>query len=395
MVPTTNSTISHTYNLVGNYLVMLVAIDPNTCNVRDTSYVHIRVGDIKATVNFNPVKLSPPCDIFKYRFDNLSSAPPIRPFGPQSFVWDFGDGSPRITTDASSQTHTFANPGAYNVTLVLVDTGYCNSPDSITIQVRVAANVKAKFTTPPTGCAPYNAEFKNISDAGQTWEWDFGDGTTSTAFEPTHQYNVAGNYTITLIANDPNTCNLTDTTRLTINVFDNPVADFNTTPDPPLENTPTSFTNLSSPDAVRFKWNFGDGDTLNTTSRLPVQHQYNATGTFNACLIAYNPAGCSDTICKPVSAIVFPLVDVPNAFTPQSGDINAVVMVRGFGIAKMQFIIWNRWGQKVFETTSRLQGWDGKVRGVIQPMDVYAYTLSVEFFDGTKTTKKGDVTLIR
>src|SRR6185369_12401907 len=121
-------------------------------------------GDIKGTVNFNPVKLSPPCDIFKYRFDNLSSAPPIRPFGSQSFVWDFGDGTPRITTDASSQTHTFANPGAYNVTLVLVDTGYCNSPDSINIQVRVAANVKAKFTTPPTGCIPYNAEFKNISD---------------------------------------------------------------------------------------------------------------------------------------------------------------------------------------------------------------------------------------
>jgi gliding motility-associated-like protein len=61
----------------------------------------------------------------------------------------------------------------------------------------------------------------------------------------------------------------------------------------------------------------------------------------------------------------------------------------------MKFIIWNRWGQKVFETDSRKNGWDGKFKGTLQPMDVYAYTLDVEFGDGTKTTKKGDITLIR
>ena len=53
-----------------------------------------------------------------------------------------------------------------------------------------------------------------------------------------------------------------------------------------IENTPTTFNNLASPDAVSFKWVFGDGDSLLTTSRLPVEHQYNATGTYNACLIA-------------------------------------------------------------------------------------------------------------
>ena len=90
-----------------------------------------------------------------------------------------------------------------------------------------------------------------------------------------------------------------------------------------------------------------------------------------------------------------PLIDVPNAFTPQSGDVNSRVMVRGFGISKMRFIIWNRWGQKVFETNDRLQGWDGTFKGTMQPMDVYAYTLDVDFFDGTKATKKGDITLIR
>lgn len=391
---TTVPTASFTYTTVGTYPVMLVAIDPNTCNVRDSSFLNIRVGDLKANLAFDNVKL-PPCTGFNYQFNNLSTTDITRPFQDTSFIWDFGDGSPRIVRGLAPIQHTFPGPGSYTIKLILKDSSYCNNPDSIEIDLSVADNVRASFTTPPTGCVQYNAVFDNTSLAGQTWLWDFGDGTTSTAFEPTHTYTAIGTYNIMLIAYNPNTCNGSDTARFTIQVFDAPIPDFSFAPVPPPENTPTTFTNLSSPDAVRFKWDFGDGDSLLTTSRAPVNHQYNATGTFNACLTAYNAAGCDSMICKPVTAFIVPLVDVPNAFTPQSGDINSVVMVRGFGIAKMQFIIWNRWGQKVFETNNRSLGWDGKVKGVVQPMDVYAYTLSVEFFDGMKTTKKGDITLIR
>jgi gliding motility-associated-like protein len=394
MVATTAPNTSHTYNSIGNFQVMLVAIDSNTCNIRDTSYVHIRVGNLEAILAFNPVKLIP-CDSFKYQFNNLSTAPAALPFGPNSFIWDFGDGSPRVVTGNAPVFHDYASPGTYTVKLILQDTGYCNAPDSLPLQLSVAANVRALFTTPPAGCVPYDAVFVNNSEAGQTFEWDFGDGGTSTDPSPTHTYTAAGTYTIRLVANDPNTCNLTDTAYFTITVADQPVAAFTYSPNPPTENTPTTFTNSSSPDAILFHWNFGDGDTLLTSSRLGVSHQYNATGTFNACLTAYNAAGCSDTACNDVLTLIKTLVDVPNAFTPNSGDINSVVMVRGFGIAKMKFIIWNRWGQKVFETENRLQGWNGKVRGAVQPMDVYAYTLDVEFFDGTKTKRKGDLTLIR
>ena len=394
-VPTTNSSISHVYNAVGTYLVMLIAIDPNSCNLRDTSYMNIKVGDLKAILDFDPAKL-PPCDSFKYRFDNVSVPPPPRPFGAHSFIWDFGDGTPLVQTGFVPVFHNYAGPGTYNVKLILTDTAYCNAPDTLTIPLSVAANVKAQFTTPSTGCLQYNAVFTNTSIAGETFEWDFGDGSpVSTQSSPTHIYSAVGTYNIVMVANNPNTCNLTDTARFTITVFDAPTPDFTFGPVPSQENTPTTFTNLSSPDAIRFKWDFGDGDSLLTVSRSPVQHQYNATGTFNACLTAYNAVGCDSTICRQVQAIIVPVVDVPNAFTPLSGDANSVVYVRGFGIGKMTFIIWNRWGQKVFETNNRFQGWDGKVKGVVQPMDVYAYTLSIEFTDGSKTTKKGDITLIR
>jgi gliding motility-associated-like protein len=279
--------------------------------------------------------------------------------------------------------------------LTLVDTAYCNAPDTLKKIISIAPLVVAQFETPPTGCVPYTAKFKNTSIAGQTFIWDFGDNTTSTATNPVHTYNTPGAYTITLIANDPNTCNLADTTTATINVFPIPVSNFTFSPDPPVENTPTSFNNLASLDAVKFKWLFGDGDSLLTNSRSTVKHQYNATGTYNTCLIAINSAGCADTLCQDVRAVVVALVDVPNAFTPQSGDINGKVFAKGFGITKMRFIIWNRWGQKVFETNDKDIGWDGKYQGVIQPMDVYVYTLDVEFFDGTKAVKKGDISLIR
>jgi len=391
-IRTTIPNSSHIYNSIGSYKVMLIAIDSSTCNIQDTSYVHIRIGNVKASINFNPVKL-PPCDSFKYRFDNVSSAPIA--FSDSSFIWDFGDGSPRVVAGTASVFHSYVAPGTYNVNLVLTDTAFCNAPDSLTIQVRVAALVKAQFVTPPLGCAPYTAVFDNTSLAGQSFQWDFGDGTTSTDINPTHLYNVPGTYVVTLIANDPGTCNLTDTTRQTIVVAGKPAANFSFAPTTPVENTPTIFTNLSSPDAVRFIWEFGDGDSLQTTSKLNVSHQYNSTGTFNACLVAFNAAGCADTVCQPVSALVIDAIDVPNAFTPLSNDINNRVFAKGFGITKMQFIIWNRWGQKVFETNDRNVGWDGKFNGTVQPMDVYAYTLEVEFFDGKRVTKKGDITLIR
>lgn len=394
-VKTTTPSISHTYNEVGNYRVMLVAIDSTTCNIRDTSYLNIKAGNLKANLGFNAMKLEP-CETFDYRFDNTSSAPAALPFNQTSFEWDFGDNTSRVIAGLNPVQHRYAAAGTYNVRLVLRDAGYCNSPDDTVQQLRVSAQVKARIETPATGCAPYTAVFNNVSEGGQQFSWNFGDNTPlSSDINPSHLYALPGRYTVTLTAIDPNTCNKQDVTQITIEVFGKPKAGFSTAPQPPTVNTPITFTNTASPDAVRFKYFFGDGDSLFTITRAPIQHEYNTTGTFDACQVAINQIGCADTVCSPVQTRIEPAIDVPNAFTPRSGDVNSVVYARGFGIAKMKFTIWNRWGQKVFESGSKNSGWDGKFKGVLQPMDVYAYTLDVQFTDGTKATKKGDITLIR
>ncbi len=393
-VTTNTPNNTHTFSAVGTYRVMLIATDPASCNGKDTSYVQIRVGNIEANLNFNPVKL-PPCTSFNYRFDNLSTTLPGYPFRANSFVWNFGDGSALVTAGPGPVQHSYAAPGSYPVTLYLVDTTYCNAPDSLRITVTVAENVKAAFTTGSIGCAPYDAAFSNASTAAQTYQWIFGDGNSSSQATPTHTYTSPGTYQVLLIANNPNTCNLTDTARFTIQVLDAPQSNFSFSPLTPVPNTPHTFTNQSSPDAIRFKWTFGNGDSLLTTSRLPFTYQYRAAGSFQVCLTAYNQLDCPRVFCRTVDAAINPLVDVPSAFTPQSGDVNSIIQVKGFGMVKLKWEIWNRWGQKVFETSDQSIGWDGKFKGVLQPMDVYMYTLVVEFFDGRILTKKGDITLIR
>ena len=390
-----NFEVNHTYTAIGNYQVMLIAIDSNSCNVADTAYRTIVVSNNPASLDFDFAKL-PPCTSLTYLFNNLSTAPATVPFTNTSFTWNFGDGQSGIPAGLAQITHSFPSPGPYNVTLSLVDTNYCNYPLDTTKLVNVAQNVKALFTTPAQGCAPDSAIFTNTSTGGETYYWNFGDGSPidSVDISPIHFYPNPGTYTITLIAVDSNTCNKTDTYSFTITLQPKPSADFTFRPVPSEPNTPTVFTPTSSP-VVKYLWEFGDGTSETKTEPDTVVHLYVRSDTFNVCLIVTNEAGCTDTVCHPVQAIIHPLLDVPNAFTPGRFGQNGIVKVVGFGITHMTWRIYNRWGQMVFQSDDPYIGWDGTYRGTPQPMDVYAYTLEAEYSDGTHATKKGDITLIR
>ena len=390
---TAATTVLHTYNTVGNYRVRLIAVDSNSCNIRDTSFINIRVRNDPASLAFTYTKL-PPCDAFNYVFTNQSSPASGKPFNGTSFLWNFGDGSTQVAGPEAVQHH-FASAGSYNIVLTLTDTSFCNAPESDSLQLRISSVVTALFNTPAIGCVPYIAQFNNTSLGGQQFFWDFGDGSTSTQTSPAHLYSNTGTYTVKLVAVDSVTCNKIDSTTFVVKVIDKPAAGFSFGPQPPQVNTPVNFTNFST-DGDSFKWNFGDGSSLFTVSLdTPVSHQYNKTATYSACLIDYDNAGCSDTVCQAVAAIIHPLLDVPNALSPNGDGINDEVHVRGFGIDKMDWRIYNRWGTIVFRSADQKTGWDGRYKGVLQPQEVYTYILDVQFTDGTKYTKKGDITLLR
>ena len=382
-----DNSVSHQYNTVGIFKLMLVSVDSTTCNISDTAYVLVKVGNNLVSPQFSASKTGG-CQSLTFQFVNNTTAV-IPTFTSTSFLWNFGDNSPLVRAGKENQTHTYPGPGTYNVTLIVDDTTFCNFPDSITKTVRLAVNVKAQFITPDKGCVPYTAQFNNTTLGGTDFIWDFGDNSIpSTSISPNHLYTDTGTFLVKLIGIDTSTCNLRDTFLFQITVFPIPTAFF--TFSPPENNTPVDFIN-SSFKATNYFWDFGDGET--STQANP-RHLFNESKAFNVCLVAINDAGCRDTLCKQVTAKIIPLLDLPNAFTPGKFG-NGIVKVTGFGISKMDWKIYNRWGQLVFATTSQNLGWDGTFKGVIQPMDVYTYTLDVVFTDGKMLRKTGDITLLR
>ena len=153
----------------------------------------------------------------------------------------------------------------------------------------------ASFTADPTsGCAPLTVQFTDQSSGDiNSWQWDFGDGTTSTEQNPQHTYNNPGTYTVSLTVSGPGGSD-TDTQTDLITVYEPITADFNGSPtsgDAPLTVT---FTDQSSGTVTTWQWDFGDGAT--STEQNPT-HTYNSAGTYTVTLTASNSCD-SDTKTK-------------------------------------------------------------------------------------------------
>jgi gliding motility-associated-like protein len=170
-----------------------------------------------------------------------------------------------------------------------------------------------------------------------------------------------------------------------------PVANFSVTSDTVNYETPIGFTNASS-FYNQLLWNFGDGSGGSEEAN-PV-HTYEKVGWIKVCLTASNNF-CSDSICKDIYVDFKPLIGVPNAFSPNGDGINDIVFVEGKGIVELVFRIYNRWGEKVFETHDQSIGWNGYYKGVLQEVDVYTYAVEATFVNGQTVPLKGNITLLR
>jgi gliding motility-associated-like protein len=273
-----------------------------------------------------------------------------------------------------------------------VDTNFCNAGESsANANFKVAAIIQAGFQV-ANGCVPYSPAITDNSSGAVKYKWVTSDGQESLQPVPNFIFNDIGKYTIKQYIYNDNSCNLVDSAERTIEVFPPPVAGFTYSPFPSRENEPSRFVSTSSPDAVRWDWDFGDGQR---SSEKNPTHQYIATGMYKVCQVVTNARSCKDTSCQPVEAIVAIQQDLPTAFTPNGDGVNDKFLVRGFGITKMTLRIFNRQGLLLFESRSQNIGWDGTYQGIPQPMDAYAWTLEIEYFTGEKIRRKGDVTLIR
>lgn len=399
-------TFDYTFgNNTNPYNVKLIAENlTRLCQTKAEDSIQIFAGSNKATLKAEARRQS--CFTKMFDFVNLS-LPGSSPFGVKAFEWDWQDGSKKDTLSISdANSHPFIGTGTHIVILRLIDPSFCNVGDTIHINVNVKGETIAKIDGPKFGCIDKlsntcNLTFVSIGEGGQYFKW-LVDGSEVVPESPNYvsfnySFTDATDHIITLNVRDPSACPGKDQDSYSwpISIKKPPVAlfDFN----PPEVNTAIVFKNkttddYSDPKSLSYNWYFGD----NSESRdFEPTHLYQRAKDYEVTLLATNKYGCVDTVTKTLSALVSNLASVPNAFIPNSSGLNRTVNVQGFAIEKMDFRIYNRWGQLMFASSSKNYGWDGMYKGVLQPMDVYAYTLQVKFSDGTQVSKKGDITLIR
>ncbi len=369
----------HIYSNTGTFDVTVVALDSNACVGADSAFAQIAVIDDSVHADFDLTILND-CD------SNLVIDLVNTSTNALDYLWDFGDGT---TSVQQNENHSYTVPATYTVTLIVQDTNRCHPFDTVSKNVALLPNVFVDFTVANV-CSGTPAQFVNLSNVNANFVWNFGDGSTSTGYSPSHLYNLLGTHTVQLTIVDSSTCDVTAVVTHDVEVHAQPVADFITQGDTFKFEAPVQFINRSF-SYQNLLWQFGDGDS--STEENPV-HSYGSIYTMTVCLEASNDA-CADTICKNIFISFNGLVGVPNAFSPNGDGANDVVKVEGRGIVELIFRIYNRWGEKVFETHDKNVGWDGVYKGVLQEMEVYTYSVEATLVNGKTVPLKGNITLLR
>ena len=260
----------HTYATSGTYDVELEVT--NSCGsvtlVKQVSIVLPPVANFSAPVTSG-------CSPLTVNFMNQST-------GAATFQWTFPGGDPASST-VENPTVIYNIPGTFDVTLVVTNSA---GADTITLVDYISVSLPAApgFTSAVNGLT---AVFTNTSTNATSYNWDFGDGNTSTEANPTHTYSTDGVYTVTLTAT--NNCGSVSTNQ-TVTIVTAPMAAFSADTTSGCAPLTVLFSNQSSANAVNFDWSFPGGNPSSSTDENPTV-VYDAPGTYTVTLTVSNSAG--------------------------------------------------------------------------------------------------------
>lgn len=298
---------------------------------------------------------------------------------------------PSNTASITAQP-TSTTPVTYTVT---VSNGQCSGTKTFSLAVYNCIPPTAAFTTSTQDsiCTGGCVTFSNTSvstGTPTTYQWAFpgGNPPTSTAQNPQVCYSAAGDYTVGLIVYNPYGSD-TLVYNNYINVADTPkvVAYGDTT-----IRVGQTATISAIGTGTNYSWSPSSWlacSTCSITSTTP-------TVTTMYIVSNYNSPYCRavDTVIVKVDFICGDFF-IPNAFSPNGDGLNETVNIHGFCVGTFNLQIFDRWGEKVFETTDKSMGWDGSFRG--KPMDtgVFVYRVDGITIDGKPFSLKGNITLLR
>lgn len=280
------------FTVQGSYLICLEAINNSGADTHCETIEVYTGPDMDFVSSTTPAGCAP----LEVTFDMQSNEANIT-----DLVWDFGDGTILTTTDFTT-THTYYTSSVYDVSLTATNHHGCETFVTHEDMVDVFSDVTPQFSaTNNNSCeAPLLVDFNNTSSGNLnnvSYMWDFGDGATSDAENPSHSYTTSGNYDVSLtITNNDTGCSNTQITESFVNIGGSPMFSFSSNTNGSCNQVTTNFTNETTSDVVIYFWDFGDGNTSNLENPT---HIYGADGCHFPSLTVTTTAGCVVTYQSP------------------------------------------------------------------------------------------------
>jgi gliding motility-associated-like protein len=269
------------------------------------------------------------------------------------------------------------------------------TPTGSTLSFTIRDTVNADFTyTKLYGCTTDTVNYVHPGANGvNNWRWNLADGQTRTAQNPQGLYTVFNTKTVSLIVSN-GFCS--DTTIQTVALDNFLKADFTAFEDN-CPNESIQFTGTPTGPVKQHHWSFGDGGTASVQLPSHIYNRPNRTTVYPVRYTVTDSLGCQSTAEESVKVYVSCYLAVPTGFTPNGDSNNDYLRVlNAVKAEKLEFKVFNRWGQLLFKTTDWKQGWDGTFNKVAQPSGVYVWFLSYTDRDTReRREQKGTATLIR
>ena len=385
-----NGLIGDTINwvVINDTSVYVYGVDTNGC-YSDTVYQNIQT--------YLPLSLSMSSDVIICENDStLITATVSGGIGSgYSYSWSGG---------LSDTTNHYVAPNG-SVSYYVTVNDACGTPpltDSIAITVQPLPIVD--FTSNLIeGCIPLTVSFSEVFSSAGICSWDFGNSNSSSQCGTvSNTYNSVGCWDVSLSYSDSLNCSSSKTYSNLICSYDNPVADFDFSPQEiSLLNSSVNFSSNSSSNSSQFLWELESPTSTNVFYDEDFSFSYSDydLGDYSICLSVETDNGCIDSICKSITIKDDFIFYIPNSFTPDADGRNDDFgpIINGAN-KNYDFSVFNRWGEMLFSKDNNNLRWDGKhfKTGNILPKGVYVW--KVEVFDEINQENKefiGNVTLLR
>ncbi|MCX8079940.1 MAG: PKD domain-containing protein [Bacteroidia bacterium] len=317
--------------------------------------------------------------------------------GVTQFTWNVPNAIPPLLsgTSAVSPTTSFQSAGVHTVHLY-VKHFVCR--DTLKDTLRVLKRPKAEIKNfPDILCAPRVVSLINGSETEYpaSYQWFVNNEVPLSGIQPTFAMLQGGQYTVQLVLIRYGVCPDTSTDIKIFSAYPLPNPGFKPQPDSASIFEPDFYFVSTTPDNNITHWYYDFGDGMTSSGFKNTSHSYQEPGTYSVTQTVTNSFGCSASLTKTV--LVWPEFRfwIPNAFSPDQNGLNDIFKPFVIGVENYKFYVFNRWGEIVYKTQNRQEGWDGTFRGKKCKSDVYAWLIEFKnIISGKPEVRTGHVMLL-